>query len=396
MTALTISGKMETMQQDFNSALFNRFVDFIDRGEKTTRTYLTNLKQFMAWMKYSAVIRPERADIIKYRDWLTVEHDAIRLAPGTENGWEYRVDKNGNPQKVFCKANTILQYLRSVKQFFAWTASENLYPDIAANVHAPKVRHDTHKKEALTADEVLTIEKSIERTSAARYNDATIAKKDVAGRMQRTDEQGKRLFAMYQLAVNAGLRTVEMSRANVKDVEIKNGRAYIYIWGKGHTEADTKKALAPEVAEAIKDYLQSRSDEPTGFSPLFVATGNRSGGKRIDPTTISKMLKKAMKKAGFDSERITTHSLRHTAGTNVQEITRDLYQTQKYMRHANPTTTAIYLHNATDEVQGDIADRLYRHYHSGFDRNSKDLSNIILRMNPAQITQLTNIAAALA
>lgn len=395
--ALTITGNMAAVQrQEFSTDLFNRFVRYIDRGEKTTRTYLTNLKQFMAWLKYAAISRPEKEDIYNYRDWLTVEHDAIRLAPDTVDGWEYRTDKGGNRQTVTCKPNTIMQYLRSVKQFFAWTASENLYPDIAANVHAPKVRHDTHRKDALTAADVLTIEQSIEARTAERQEAAAGAKKDTAGRMQRTDEQGKRLFAMYQLAVNAGLRTVEMSRANVKDVETKNGRAYIYIWGKGHTEADTKKALAPEVAEAIKDYLQSRTDAPTGTSPLFVATGNRSGGKRIDPTTISKMLKKAMQGAGYDSERITAHSLRHTAGTNVQEVTGDLYQTQNYMRHANPATTEIYLHNATDEAQGDIADRLYRHYHGGESTNGSDLASILGRMSAAQIAQLTTIAAALA
>ena len=45
---------------------------------------------------------------------------------------------------------------------------------------------------------------------------------------------------MYLLAVNAGLRTVELSRANVKDLEVKAGSAYLYIWGKGHSEADQK------------------------------------------------------------------------------------------------------------------------------------------------------------
>lgn len=386
-----------TPQQDFNSGLFNQYISYIDRSEKTTRTYLINLRQFAAWLRYSCITRPARQDIISYRDYLTAEHDAIQLDPLTVSGWAYRTDATGNRISVKCKPNTVTQYLRSVKQFFTWTAAEGLYPNIAANVHAPKVKHDTHRKDALTAADVLSIEHSIADRAAERAEAAETAEKDRAGRMQRSTEQGKRLYALYLLAVNCGLRTIELSRANIKDIETKGGKSVIYIWGKGHTEADTKKALAPEVKAAIDDYLKSRTDKPTGSSPLFVSTGNRSRGKRIAATTISTMLKRAMQEAGFDSERITAHSLRHTAGTNVQEITGDLYMTQQYMRHSNPATTEIYLHTETDKQEADIAQRLYNRYH-GIDDTAADraqLETVISALNPAQIQQLVKMAAAI-
>lgn len=398
MEAMTVYNRQELAPaQEFNPALFNDFVAWIDRGEKTTRSYLTNLKQFMAWLKYAEIRNPIRQDIISYRQWLTVEHDAIQLAPGSVNGWTYRTDRRGEPIKVNCKPNTIAQYLRSVCQFFRWTAANNLYPDIAANIHAPKVKNDTHRKEALTVSEVLTIETSITERAQEREQAAQDAQKDTAGRMQRSTEQGKRLYAMYLLAVNAGLRTIEISRANVKDLETKGGQSWLYIWGKGHTEPDQKKPIAPEVAAAIKDYQQSRTDRPTGASPLFVSTGNRSGGKRIAATTISKMLKQAMREAGFDSERLTAHSLRHTAGTAVQELTGDIYTTQKYMRHSNPATTEIYLHNDTEKQEAGIAQQLYNLYHgTGSTDHRAKLEQLISRMNPAQLEQLTGIAAAMA
>ena len=323
-------------KQDLTPSLFDSFIKWIDRGEKTTRTYIVNLRQFIAWLRYSAITRPERQDIISYRQYLCTEHEAIQL---DGLSWKYRTDKSGSPVKVSCKPNTVKQYLQSVCQFFKWTAAEGLYPNIAENIHAPKVKHDTHRKEALTAAEVQTIESSITRKAAADLTEAEQARKDTEGRTQRATEQGKRLYAIYLLTVTAGLRTIEISRANVKDLEEKGGCTYLYIWGKGHTEADTKKAIAPEVAAAIKDYLKSRTDRPTGASPLFVATGNRSKGKRIAATTISTMLKGAMKEAGFNSERLTAHSLRHTAGTNAMQLTGDLYTTQQYMRHSSPATT---------------------------------------------------------
>lgn len=393
MEAITIYNRQGLTAQEFNPALFNDFVAWIDRSEKTTRSYLTNLKQFMAWLKYAAIKNPQRNDILSYRQWLTVEHDAITLDPVT--GWKYRTDATGNPLKVVCKPNTIAQYLRSVCQFFRWTAANNLYPDIAANIHAPKIKHDTHRKDALTVKEVLTIEESIAERAQERQQAAQEAQKDTAGRMQRSTEQGKRLYAMYLLAVNAGLRTVEISRANIKDMETKGGQTWLYIWGKGHTEPDQKKPIAPEVAAAVKDYLQSRTDRPTSASPLFVSTGNRSGGRRIAPTTISTMLKRAMQEAGFDSERLTAHSLRHTAGTAVQELTGDIYTTQKYMRHSNPATTEIYLHNDTEKAEAGIAQQLYNLYHGSTDNRAR-LELLISRLKPAQLEQLTGIAAAMA
>ena len=381
-------------KQDLTPSLFDSFIKWIDRGEKTTRTYIVNLRQFIAWLRYSAITRPERQDIISYRQYLCTEHEAIQL---DGLSWKYRTDKSGNPVKVICKPNTIKQYLQSVCQFFKWTAAEGLYPNIAENIHAPKVKHDTHRKEALTAAEVQTIENSITRKAAESLNEAEQAQKDTEGRMQRATEKGKRLYAMYLLTVTAGLRTIEISRANIKDLEEKGGCTYLYIWGKGHTEADTKKALAPEVAAAIKDYLKSRTDRPTGASPLFVATGNRSKGKRIAATTISTMLKGAMKEAGFNSERLTAHSLRHTAGTNAMQLTGDLYTTQQYMRHSSPATTEIYLHIDTEQKEAEIAQRLYNHYH-GIDNatdSREQLQAAMQKMSQQQLEQLAAIAKAI-
>lgn len=392
MDAITIkNGQL----QGFNNSMFNDFVLWVDRSEKTTRTYIVNLRQFMAWLKYAGVQNPERQDIISYRQWLTTEHEAIALDPESAQGWKYRTDSTGEPVKVSCKPNTVTQYLRSVCQFFRWTAANGLYPDIAANIHAPKVRHDTHSKDALTPAEVLAIEESIAEKAAERAEQAQEAQKDTAGRLQRSTEQGKRLYAMYLLAVTAGLRTVEIHRANIKDLETKGGRTWLYIWGKGHAEPDQKKPLAPEVAEAIREYLQSRTDSPTGASPLFVSTGNRSGGRRIATTTISTMLKRAMQEAGYDSERLTAHSLRHTAGTAVQQLTGDIYQTQKYMRHSNPATTEIYLHNDTEQQEAGIAQDLYNLYH-GTAKGGAQLDSLINRLNPQQLQQLAGIAAAMA
>lgn len=358
MQAVTSNEIRATIDAD----LIRQFVAFVDRSEKTTRTYLTNLRQFVAWMHYAGIIEPTRADIIAYRDYLMHEHVAIVYAPAEALGYRCRLDPAGDPIQLTCKPNTVALYLRSVCQFFNWLSIYAGYPNIASNIHAPKISHNRHHKEALQAMDVLQIEQSIKDNAINRVQAGYSSEKDAKGRAIRATEQGKRLQAMYLLAVTAGLRTIELSRANIKDFECIAGQYWLYVWGKGHTEPDAKKAIASEVAEVITDYLQSRSDKVTGNAPLFVATGNRSKGKRLAPTTISTMLKRAMIDAGYNSERLTAHSLRHTAGTAVQDITGDIYATQKYMRHSNPATTEIYLHNDTEQQDAVIASDLYAYY----------------------------------
>ena len=394
MGSLAIIGKQAVPASNLQLAYFDDFIRYIDRPGSTQKTYITNLRQFAAWLRFMAICRPVRDDIIAYRDYLEREHDAIQLDAAAADGWSYRTDTKGKRYTVACRPSTVKIYLQSVRQFFAWTASAGLYPDVAANVHTRKIRQDRHKKEALEPSAVLTIEKSIQAAAAERISKAGQASKDAAGRAERAAEQGARLYAIYMLAVNAGLRTVEISRANVKDLQVKDGRAVLWVWGKGHAEPDTKKPLAPAVYEAIRHYLDIRQDRPTGASPLFVSTGNRSGGQRMATTTISRLLKAAMIQAGYDSERITAHSLRHTAGNCVMSMTGNLYTTQAYMRHESPVTTEIYLHQDTERLEDQTARQLYNLYHGQERQDVRErLQDMLQGMNTDQLEQLAAVAA---
>lgn len=341
---------MDMQAPQIRRQLLADFIDYIDRPGKTEQSYLTNLRAFFAWLAYYEIDRPGREDVKAFRAWLMVEHPAIKLDPA--QGWAYRLDSAGRMYTTTCSAATTSQYLRTLRQFFRWTASRGLYPDIAAGINSPKIRADHHRKQALSPADVRIIEQSIRDTAAERALTAS----DPA----RAEEQGKRLYAMFELAVTAGLRCVELSRADRQDLELINGQAWMYIQGKGHAEKDTKKAIAHEVYMCVKDYLDTRSDRSPA---MFAATGNRSGGKRLSPVSISLQLKDALRTAGYDSERITAHSLRHTAGTCVQTMTGDLYATQQYMRHANPATTEIYLHLDAEAKDAETAEALYKMYH---------------------------------
>ena len=161
MKTLNVNNIMTISPKSITIDLFDSFVKFIDRSKKTTRTYTTNLRQFMVWLKYMKISYPQRQDILSYRDYLGQEHKAIQLDMTNKNGWSYRTNSKGDCYKVACNPNTIAQYLRSICQFFRWTAANGLYPNIADNIHPPKIRHNVHRKAALTAADVLAIEKNI-------------------------------------------------------------------------------------------------------------------------------------------------------------------------------------------------------------------------------------------
>jgi integrase len=49
--------------------------------------------------------------------------------------------------------------------------------------------------------------------------------------------------------------------------------------------------------------------------------------------------------AGYDSSRLTAHSLRHTAVTLSLLGGKSLQEVQQFARHTNIATTQIYAHN---------------------------------------------------
>lgn len=72
--------------QGFSLSLMSDFVAYIDRSAQTTRTHLTNLRQFGAWLLFTGIRNPIRRDILQYRDWLSTEHNAITLDTESPEG----------------------------------------------------------------------------------------------------------------------------------------------------------------------------------------------------------------------------------------------------------------------------------------------------------------------
>ena len=331
-----------------NSDLISNFVQFCSVQNSTMKGYMVGLRAFVRWMHEFGIISPTRQDIRDYVRYL----DASDLKPGTRQ-----------------------QYFRVVKQLYKWAATEGHGTDITAGIKSIwKQDRQHHKKDALGREDVQTVASTIDCST----------------------EQGKRLFAMFLLCVVDGLRDVEISRANVGDIKTLNGKTYLYVWGKGHSEPDTPVLLPAEVGAAVNAYLQARTDPHTPKSPLFVSTSNRSKWQRIAPSTISKMLKAMLKDAGFDSDRITAHSLRHTSGTGVYKATHNLYLTQQHLRHANPETSEIYMH-AEERENRDTEEKVYNYFFptEGADDPCREAMDIIEGLPADKLQKALDILRAI-
>ena len=292
MEALEVLKSNEITSQELKTNLFDKWICYIDAKPKTIETYTRAIRQFVYYLQINGITAPTRADIIAYRDEL----------------------------KLTKKPTTVQAYLMAVKLFFAWTEQEKIYPNIADRIKGAKLDTD-HKKDYLTSKQVAKLLKGIDRSTL----------------------KGKRDYAILSLMVTAGLRTIEIVRANIEDLRTVADFTALYIQGKGHEEKTDYIKVVEQVEDAIRDYLQERG-EKNGKAPLFASIANRDSGERMTTRSVSRIAKERLQGVGLDSERLTAHSLRHTTATLNLLNGGTVEETQQLLRHTNINTTLIYSH----------------------------------------------------
>ena len=289
---------------DFN--IFERFINYLDASPKTVETYKKALRQFFNYLGVHGIRQPQREDVLAFRDDLK----ASGLKP-----------------------TTVQNYITATRIFFKWTEQEGLYPNIAEHVKGAKLDKN-HKKDYLTSRQA----------------------KEVLANVETDTEEGLRNYAILSLMVTGGLRTIEVSRADVGDLRTLGENTVLFVQGKGREEKTEYIKISAPVEKAIRSYLKARENVEEG-QPLFTSTSNNSRGKRITTRTVSAIVKNALKNAGYDSARLTAHSLRHTAITLALLAGREITEVQQFARHANLNTTMIYNH-ALDQAKNGCSDAI--------------------------------------
>jgi site-specific recombinase XerD len=152
----------------------------------------------------------------------------------------------------------------------------------------------------------------------------------------RSTADGRRNHAILLLLARLGVRAGEVVGLRLDDIDWSAG--CITIRGKGGKSAQLP--LANEVGTAIASYL--RHDRPRSATrnvflrhraPL-VGFGNSS--------TVSSLVRRALKHAGIESAHTGAHVLRHSLATSLLRQGGSLDEIGELLRHQSPNTTAIY------------------------------------------------------
>ena len=273
--------------------LANRFSEYIDVSALSMKSYNSGVRKFLSFLHDEGIVQPTRDTVLLYKKTLTEKYSA----------------------------NTVALYLSALRRFFSWTESEGLYPNITNGLKSPKISHE-HKRDAFSADELNGI---------------------IAG-MKHNTLEAKRNYAIFTLIAGTGLRTIEVSRANVVDMHRVAGVWILDIQGKGRTSKDAFVKLADPVKEAIDEYLSARGHVSPN-APLFASCSRRNKGGRITAQTVSQVCKRAMIHAGYNSKRLTAHSLRHSAITIALMMGQSLDDVSAFARHSSISVTMIYNHS---------------------------------------------------
>ena len=277
--------------------LVDRFIASQDVKESSKLLYRRTLKQYFNWVEDKGYLLSEiaRPQLLEYKqDLLSSDKSSL----------------------------TVGSYITSVRRFYEWTEANKFYPNVAKGIKTPKRKQQFKKQPLLPAQATALL---------SYYQDKAL-----------------RDYAIVNLLLRTGLRTIEVIRANVEDLTFKSSQRVLLIQGKGRDEKDNFVLLTDKTYQPIADYLATRG-KVNSSEPLFTSTSNNSKGERLTTRTISYIAKEGLKAIGLDERSFTAHSLRHTTAVNILRAGGSLETAQFTLRHSNPATTQIYTATLNEE-----------------------------------------------
>ncbi len=302
-----------TLTENEINEMVTRFIADEQVGGESRRLYAKSLRYFLEWASVNVAGQITRADIIAYQNHLRPLDDDERR----------RREDSG---ETFLSVRTIGTYIVVIRKFFAWIESNKIGVNIAKGIKTPKV----------------VKKKIVNHLSEGRARNL----------LEYYSGRSSRDYAIISLLLRAGLRSVEVVRANVGDIKRIGDEVVLFIQRKGHAEKDSFISLTKngrgKIFDAISDYLNTRPDRKPE-SPLFVSQSNRNGGGRLTTRSIRSICKDGLIAVGVDERGYSAHVLRHTTAVTMLNNGADITAVQYQLGHTTPTTTQIYVESNKNE-----------------------------------------------
>ncbi len=214
--------------------------------------------------------------------------------------------------------------LATIKSFFKYVLAENkVKVNPADQVKMPKIQ----KKEPsyLTEQEYKRLLRVV-KNNATKY-------------FKRRD------MAIVTVFLGMGLRLNELVQLNIGDVNFEDGT--IKVTRKGNQERILPANDA--VMISIKRYIKTKKDT-TNKTALFMSKRNQ----RINNGSVWHLVKKYMKQAQIEKDKLSPHTLRHTFATTLLKQGENILTIKELLSHRNLRTTERYLHISGDDLKSAV------------------------------------------
>jgi len=174
----------------------------------------------------------------------------------------------------------------------------------------------------------------------AGWRDTGVPKAIPAGHVERLlnscdrgDPMGVRDYAILMLVARLGLRSAEVARLELGDIDWRAGQITL----RGKARRQDGMPLPHDVGGALAAYLsQARPALPLRRVFLTVKAPIRA----IPPGLVSDVTHRACDRAGLP--RVGAHRLRHTLATEMLRRGAKIVEVSQVLRHRDLATTAIY------------------------------------------------------
>lgn len=214
--------------------------------------------------------------------------------------------------------------LATLKSFFKFLLAENkIKIDPAALVKMPKTK--MKEPSYLTEQEYKRLLRSVQKNATQFFK--------------------LRDNAIITLLLGMGLRLSELVGLNIGSVNFEDGT--IKVSRKGNRER-----ILPandNVMISIQRYLKSRQDNSFA-SPLFLSKRNQ----RIDGGSVWHLVKKYLKQAQIEKDKLSPHTLRHTFATILLKQGENVLTIKELLSHRNLRTTERYLHLSGEDLKAAV------------------------------------------
>jgi site-specific recombinase XerD len=149
----------------------------------------------------------------------------------------------------------------------------------------------------------------------------------------RGDPVQARDYAILMLVARLGLRSIEVARLQLGDIDWRGGRIIV----RGKASREDGMPLPTDVGRALAEYLADVRPQ-TSLRSVFVSC--KAPRRGIRPDLVSDVTRRACDRAGLP--RVGAHRLRHTLATEMLRRGVRLVDIGQVLRHRDLATTALY------------------------------------------------------